>query len=87
MSILIFGSCRDPTASPEITSGRHCLALFLKAELNDNKLTVIPDFWRNTRIFLFRIIELGAGMETLMVDIIKVRTERLSLGILETNTV
>ena len=64
----------------------------MKAKLNDNKLTVIPGFWRNikVRIFLFRIIELGTGMETSMANILKVRTERfsplLSLGILETNT-
>ena len=61
----------------------------MKAKLNDYKLTVIPGFWRNTkvRIFLFRIIELGAGMETLVANILKVRTERfpplLSSGILE----
>ena len=79
-SILIFGSRRDPTASPEISSGRYGLELFLKAKLNDNKLTVIPGFWRNTkvRIFLFRIVELGAGMGTLVANILRVGTERFS---------
>ena len=37
-SILIFGSRRDPTASPEISPGRYGLERFLKANLNDNKL-------------------------------------------------
>ena len=53
-SILIFGSRRDPiTASPEIISGRYSLDLFLKAKLNDNKLTLIPGFWRNTKVRIF----------------------------------
>ena len=87
---IVFGSRNRDHKSrdyPHTCSGRYGLELFLEAKLNGNKLTVIPGFWRN-RFFgaiqdsgkniPLKIIELGAGMETLMADILKVRTERFS---------
>ena len=76
-SILILVHVETPlrlSTSPEIsqTFGEVCLKLFLKA-YSDSWL--LAQYQSQERIFLSEIIELEAGMEKLMADILKVRIE------------
>ena len=84
---IVFGSrnSRDHKSRdyPHTCSGRYGLELFLEKQnwtvINLQWFLVFGAIQNSGKNIPLKIIELGAGMETLMADILKVRTERFSI--------